>query len=223
MEEGRQSLEPAGAQATVLAVAVRLSAELRWFWPGPPLSDFRDWFISSGSGWHAARGPEDRTDAYLRDLQQPTLGIKQRGQHSAIEIKGLICRHERSLRFAGIASPVELWGKWPSTQLRLDADRLIPIAKQRWTRKFDGAGSGVVAAIATGPKQRLSGCDAEFTLIAGPDGSSWWSVGFEAFGDLDTVEPMLAATVAMLEAHLPPPLPTGEASGYPRWLAARAW
>ena len=145
------------------------------------------------------------------------------GKRAAIEIKGLICRREPPMRFAGIGCPVELWGKWPSAQLQLDADRLIPVAKQRWTRKFDGAGVEVVAASATGATQRASGCDAEFTFIAGPQDSSWWSVGFEAFGHLDTVESMLAATVAMLEARSPPPLPSGEASGYPQWLATRSW
>ena len=202
---------------------MRITAELRWFWPGAPPTDFQDWFIKPGSAWEAARGPEERTDAYLRDTLQGTLGIKQRGQAAAIEIKGLICRREPPMRFAGVGCPVELWGKWPSAQLQLDADRLIPVAKQRWTRKFDGAGVEVVAASATGATQRASGCDAEFTLIAGPQDSSWWSVGFEAFGHLDTVEPMLAATVAMLEARSPPPLPSGEASAYPQWLATRSW
>jgi hypothetical protein len=200
---------------------VRITAELRWFWAGPAPADFQDWFISPGPGWEAARGPEVRTDAYLRDSRQATLGIKQRGHGAQIEIKGLILRREPSVRFAGVCCPVELWGKWPSAGLRLDVDRLIPVAKQRWTRKFDVSHAEVTAA--TGTKPRPSGCDAEFTLIGGPDGSSWWSVGFEAFGPLDTVEPMLAATVAMLEARAPPPLPGGEAGGYPHWPAARAW
>lgn len=202
---------------------MRTTAEIRWFWPGAPPKHFRNWFINAGSGWDTALGPEDRKDVYLRDRQQPVLGIKKRGQGSAIEVKGLICKRDTSLRFAGCSSAVELWGKWPSAELRLDGDGLILVAKQRWTRKFDVTGDETVEVSTMSAKQRESGCDAELTLIAGPDGSSWWSVGFESFAHLDNVERMLVATVATLEARSPPPLPTGEAGGYPQWLAARSW
>jgi hypothetical protein len=70
---------------------------------------------------------------------------------------------------------------------------------------------------------RLSGCDAELTLLRGPDGTPWWTVGFEAFGDLEQVEADLVATVATVASRSPPPLEAGEATGYPGWLAARRW
>ena len=48
-------------------------------------------------------------------------------------------------------------------------------------------------------------------------------VGFEAFGAFDQVENDLTATVAVMQRRSPPPLPAGQASGYPGWLAAQAW
>ena len=55
MENRQQGLAPAGAHATVLAEPVRITAELRWFWPGAPPTDFQDWFIKPGSAWEVAR------------------------------------------------------------------------------------------------------------------------------------------------------------------------
>jgi hypothetical protein len=70
---------------------------------------------------------------------------------------------------------------------------------------------------------RLSGCDAELTLLTGPDAAPWWTVGFEAFGDLEGVEEDLVATVATVAGRSPPHLSGGEATAYPGWLAARHW
>jgi hypothetical protein len=71
--------------------------------------------------------------------------------------------------------------------------------------------------------ERRAGCDVELTLLNGPDGTPWWTLGFEAFGAFDAVEDDLVATVAVMRRRSPPPLPAGQASGYPGWLASQVW
>ncbi|HEU0060983.1 MAG TPA: hypothetical protein VFR19_13975, partial [Hyphomicrobiaceae bacterium] len=100
---------------------------------------------------------------------------------------------------------------------------LIKVAKQRWMRKFKVDGGSVRELAASESGERGSGCDAELTLLEGPDRTSWWTVGLEAFGAFDEVVGDLTATVAVLQRRSPPPLPAAEAMGYPGWLAARGW
>jgi hypothetical protein len=90
-------------------------------------------------------------------------------------------------------------------------------------RKFEVAGGTVRELAATESAERSSGCDLELTLLEGPDGTPWWTVGFEAFGAFDEVEDDLTATLAVVQRRSPPPLPAGQASGYPGWLATRGW
>lgn len=202
--------------------AMRMTAEIRWFWSGRPPRDFDAWFRTAGPSWDRASDSKTRTDAYLRDHAQTVLGIKQRGGSTGVEIKGLISTRATLLELAGCAAPVGLWGKWPST-LALDQRRLIRIEKQRWMRKFC-VEAGAARELPTGDASlRTCGCDVELTLLEGPDGSLWWTLGFEAFGAFDRVEEDLAATVAALTRRSPPRLNDGQANGYPGWLAARQW
>ena len=206
----------------LLEGTVRLTAEIRWFWPGLPRADFHAWFISAGPTWRAAGDCKIRIDEYLRDNDQVALGIKKRGGGN-VEIKGLFSERSTLLELAGATSAVGLWAKWSST-LVLDPANLIRLEKQRWMRKF-AVGGGAVSDCAPSSDDMLrpSGCDVELTRLEGRDGMPWWTLGFEAFGALDEVEEELAATVAVLGQRSPPPLPAGQATGYPGWLAARRW
>jgi hypothetical protein len=201
---------------------MRMTAEIRWFWAGQPASDFAAWFRAAGPAWGTAYDSKSRIDEYLRDSAQTALGIKRRGGSQGVEIKGLISTRPRMLALAGCACPIGLWGKWSST-LALDEGRLIKVAKQRWMRKFKVDGGSVRELAASESGERGSGCDAELTLLEGPDRTSWWTVGLEAFGAFDEVVGDLTATVAVLQRRSPPPLPAAEAMGYPGWLAARGW
>jgi hypothetical protein len=201
---------------------MRMTAEIRWFWPGRPPHPFEAWFRAAGPGWGRASDSKTRTDAYLRDHRQIVLGIKKRGGANGVEIKGLISRRPTVLELAGCACAIGLWGKWPSL-LALDERDLIKIAKQRWMRKFEVEAHGVRELAAEDGHARLSGCDVELTLLQGPDAAPWWTLGFEAFGVFDRVEADLVATVAAVAHRAPPSSPGGEASGYPGWLAARQW
>ena len=94
--------------------------------------------------------------------------------------------------------------------------------KQRWTRSF-AVHAGAVSELVTSSNSvtRQSGCDAELTLLKGPDMVPWCTLGFEAYGELDEVEPLLSRTVSLMVQRCPPPLTPGEAIGYPSWLKSR--
>ena len=202
---------------------MRTTAEIRWFWPGRPPSSFADWFTAAGPSWGSACDSRTRVDDYLRDHAQTTLGIKKRGGGEGVEIKGLIGTRPTLLELAGCVCPIGLWGKWSSSHFSFDQGAVIKVSKQRWMRRFRAGPVGVVEVSAAESGARLSGCDAELTLLEGPDAKPWWTVGFEAFGDLEQVEADLVATVANVARRSPPPLGGGEAMGYPGWLAARGW
>ena len=202
---------------------MRLTAEIRWFWLDRPPQKFHDWFVGAGAAWTAAGSTKTRVDEYLRDPDQDSLGIKKRGRGD-VEIKGLIGRRDKHLDFAGCTSQIELWAKWACRTLDLDGLPLIGVEKQRWKRSFS-VHADVVSELATASElaPRQSGCDAELTLLKGPDMAPWWTLGFEAYGELDKVEAVLSQTVSLMTRRCPPPLSPGEAIGYPSWIKCRRW
>ena len=202
---------------------MRLTAEIRWFWPDRPPPEFHGWFVGDGAAWIAAGSSKTRVDEYLLDPDQDSLGIKKRGRGD-VEIKGLISRRDKHLDFAGCTSPIEFWAKWASRTLDLDGLPLIRVEKQRWKRSFS-VHAGAVSELATSsePVPCQSGCDAELTLLKGPDMAPWWTLGFEAYGELDEVEAVLSRTVSLMARRCPPPLTPGEAIGYATWIKSRLW
>jgi hypothetical protein len=66
---------------------MRLTAEIRWFWPDRPPQELHAWFVGAGAAWVAAGASKTRVDEYLRDPDQDSLGIKKRGGGD-VEIKG---------------------------------------------------------------------------------------------------------------------------------------
>jgi len=59
---------------------MRLTAEIRWFWPDRPPQEFHGWFVGAGATWTMNGSTETRVDEYLRDPDQTLLGIKKRGR-----------------------------------------------------------------------------------------------------------------------------------------------
>jgi hypothetical protein len=197
---------------------MRLTAEVRWFWEGAPPATFQEWFTGGGPNWAAIPDSQLRTDQYLFDPVQWTLGIKKRGGQDTLEIKGFVAPGKTTVEIAGCASVVGLWVKWPTGALTLTRAAVIHVQKRRWMRKFR-VSAGAVSDCTGSDPLRTTGCDAELTLITVRN-SAWWTLGFEAFGELESVEGDLAATAAVLASRNPPVLPRGEASSYPRWLAS---
>ena len=74
---------------------VLFSAELRWFFKGPPPAALDSWFRS---GHIPPGGGEIRRDEYLRDPKQQQLGVKKRGRNPGVEIKGLVGERVRDAK-----------------------------------------------------------------------------------------------------------------------------
>jgi hypothetical protein len=201
---------------------VSVSAELRWFWKEAP-AGLEPWFRS---GPFPPGGGKTREDEYLLDASRIDLGLKKRGAKAGVEVKGLVA--------LGAASPppfegrVQIWGKWSTETLTFDRMPRVTIHKTRWLRKYDTSGTGISEVeldadeqLRRAPDRRLErGCQLEFVTLraGGAAAGAWWSLGFEAFGDLSDVEQSLHRTVAHL-APSAPELSGGLELSYPQWLA----
>jgi len=211
---------------------MQLSAEIRWFWRDDPPAGLESWFKHSNVEIYApgGGGRDPRVDEYFRDPGQRELGLKIRGKaNHGIEIKGLVAAGLGELSAAPFTGTIELWCKWISAPLELKAGSTIAIHKWRLLRKFDASGSSVREIELAGemPKDKDAplpehGCNVELTRIEIPaNGQTWWTLGFESFGTLQTVGDDLRATAATLAARHPPILDGGLLASYPAWLAER--
>ena len=196
-----------------------VSAELRWFWKDSLPDAIEPWFrlreLAPGGG-------VPRVDEYLVDPAQPELGLKKRGGGYGVELKGLVTLG-RPLRGMSNA-PAQVWAKWLSETLTIDHLPRVRIRKTRWLRKFDTSGPQVTEIRLDASQSRAvlaripRGCFSELSALGVDDGpTSWWTVAFEAFGELDTVEDSLQRTLDHIS--LPPQLAGGLVMSYPEWLA----
>jgi hypothetical protein len=171
-------------------------------------------------------GPEERVDVYLVDRAQPEVGVKKRGAKSGDEIKGLVDRIEGSVDSPG---RIEIWSKWSLEAFSISALSSVATHKTRWLREFDTASEAILqielsesAVLGQSAPRPAEGCNIELTrvTIEGLD-RVWWTLGFEAFGKMKTVERNLLRTIAALGATIPrAALKGGRELSYPSWLLA---
>lgn len=216
------------------------SAEIRWFFRDSPPRGLRDWFCNAAAHGPPAGGGGTRIDVYLADPSQPELGIKRRGTvddapgaaaavgrargRERVEVKGLVARRFGMLNAGVFRGPVDLWSKWATEALSFDGARLIRTGKRRWLRKFDTSGSA--AAELELDEQESSvrgtrpdiGCNVELTEVT-LAAATWWTLAFEAFGPLATLEPSVHAAAITLADRQPPALAHATIASYPEWLA----
>jgi hypothetical protein len=202
---------------------VLVSAELRWFWSGGLPATVEEWFRVRG---FPPGGGKPRIDEYLLDRSQLELGLKKRGTKPGVEVKGLVGLQKRvSVPFEG---RVQIWTKWTSEALTIDHLPRVAVHKTRWLRKFDTGGPDVIEIeLDEDERPRRSpdklparGCHFELvSLRLDAESAPWSSIGFEAFGDLGTIEASLDRTLH----HVAPAarLPGGSELSYPAWLAER--
>ena len=197
-----------------------ISAEVRWFWKPAAPRALEDWFRG---GAFAPGGGTPRIDEYLIDPGQRELGVKSRGGAGGVEVKGLV--EGGGVLPTPFAGRVQIWGKWRSDALTIEDRPRVALHKTRWIRKFDSAGPVVteVALDAAEQPRREGqtierGCQLELVMVRVDDRADiWWSLGFEAFGERDTLEDSLHRTVQ----HLAPTSPSfalGDELSYPEWL-----
>jgi len=222
---------------------MQISAEIRWFWRNSPPPNLEEWFCASSEHTCSAGGGGERVDEYMADCGQTELGLKRRGGKGGIEVKGLVAADWDALNVSPFLGPIELWSKWTCEGLELNST--TPIKKVRWLRKFSTE-SLSPEEIPLGESEMpldknralpRTGCNVELTrIITGQE--VWWTLGFESFGQIQTVSNDLRAVAATLEARKPPELgPAGELSSpiwrgqngagliasYPVWLREVLW
>jgi hypothetical protein len=204
--------------------AMQVSAEIRWFWRNCLPVGLDTWFCGDEQHGCRAGGGKSRVDEYLLDPNQRELGLKYRANKPGVEVKGLVGITTHGLAAKPFVGPIELWTKWTSQPLSLAST--IPIEKRRWLRKFDAESSPPVEIELDDAERPLAkarlpdvGCNVELTQISVPDHGVWWTLGFEAFGAIFSVEEHLRAVAAQLAAREPPAFMDGLLSGYPGWLS----
>jgi hypothetical protein len=177
-----------------------------------------------------AGGGKDREDEYLFDRSQPELGIKTRGDKKGVEIKGLVNTLPDPRSTSCFPGHFQIWCKWTSNLVSLQGLPTLLTRKTRWIRKYD-AGLQWLQEIKlkedelpVDPSLGLpaEGCNVELTKVAivspASETVSWWSLGFEAFGSLQSIESNLTKTVAFLANQDSPMPPEGQQLSYPAWL-----
>ncbi len=198
------------------------SAELRWFWPDGVNSTWVSWFRSADVHGCAAGGGEDRCDEYLRDVIQDELSVKRRGNPALVEVKGLVIDAWTSLDISPFSAPIQLWCKWPTHALELPPERTIVIIKQRWLRKFAERGAELPLGPHEAPLGATAipdvGCNVELTRIRLANGPIWWTLGFESFGPIETLQESLSIAAATLAMRRTPAIGAGQRLSYPAWL-----
>ena len=199
-----------------------VSAEIRWFYPDKCPANLHRWF---GEMSPAPGGGKLRIDEYLSQTNQSEVSIKKRGGRPGVEIKGLIavCRSE----LVPFAPYVELWCKWRLQASALEMTKRMIIQKTRWIRIYDTSGAAIVEIPLQADEKPLNGqplprqgCNVEISKIQiAEEPRQWWTLGFEAFGDLDSAPGNLLKTTQFLIAHSFPLPICGEFLNYPSWLA----
>jgi hypothetical protein len=208
---------------------MQISAELRWFWWAQEPLEFIEWFKSTKAFEYPAGGGSERTDEYLRDPGQDELGIKVRGKEPGVEVKGLVSRLWPGVNVGCFVGPIEIWTKWVCKLLSLPPGGTVEITKTRWLRKFSTDAS--IKEIRLNEKEGIQdkekdvrpvlGCNVEMTEIrlgTGETVKKGWTLGFEAFGRLETVADDLRQVAHYLADREPPPASNRQLASYPACL-----
>lgn len=199
-----------------------VSAEIRWFWQDDCPANLRRWFDET---YPTPGGGQLRIDQYLSQTNDSEISIKIRGGKSRVEIKGLVATRRSELVF--FAPYFEVWCKWSLQASALEMTRTVIARKVRWLRTYDTSGTAIVEIPLQADEKPLNGgmlpqqgCNVEITKIqVAEDPGQWWTLGFEAFGDLDSAPRNLRKAAEFLVAQSFPLPSSGEFLSYPSWLA----
>ena len=174
-----------------------------------------------------------RSDEYFVSSDNSEIGIKRRDVRtesplSVIEIKGLVDVIEPGVALYNGNAGFERWIKWTCSGIDLSAGCSLHVNKTRWLRKFSICGQ-IVTEIPLNRKEKpadatvalpLEGCNVELTKVTWDEGrgAEWFTVGFEAFGALGSVELNLRQTSEHLKLRTLLGLSTEHLMNYPKWL-----
>jgi len=197
------------------AFSVIDTTELRWFVPGPLPVDIRDWFTGSTGV------PEERCDSYLLDGRRD-IGVKRRFREM-LELKVRLSLDGRIELGDGLAGSLEVWRKWSPAEILVEHGndgRWVDVHKSVVKRRFSIDGSEI--AFSSDPNSTDQGCDVEIAGVTVGTVQTW-TFAFAAFGPPTTRRQAVLAAWQGLVAGAPCAEPfgprTGQAMGYPEWLA----
>jgi hypothetical protein len=197
--------------------------EVRWFFAGEIPADVWTWFHKVGTKLETQ---PPRVDHYLRIYGNDRLGVKLR--EGRIEVKQRSGQREEIQvgKFGG--GYLEEWCKWSfdltewgdaEVAIGGNVGQWIAVRKERKLHTFQTKEQGAVVAVRSQDAIGL-GCACELTKL-GIDGqeATWWSVGFEAFGDQDELRDTLLLVMKTTLFMVNAPKFGAECSyGYPRWV-----
>ena len=195
------------------------SVEARWFMRGTVPKEALDWI----QRWECAgSAPEERDDHYLCLPGATSLGVKLRDGRFEVKRRdidmGLVPLGDR------VAGRLALWRKW-SFKLEGDSGKKAPdgywitIEKERYLRKYEIVNDSLKAVEPN--KFPVRGCTVELTQLQ-VRGTTWWSLGFEAFGphddELRSTLTLVAEKCFTRGDH--PTLDSESSFDYPEWLVS---
>jgi hypothetical protein len=211
------------------------TAEVRWFYKGDiqdtSLQRFRSGELPQDNGTF-----EERNDVYLYLPGVNSLGIKLRGtniQHQndadQLEIKRRQLEGGVVSFSPGVTGRLERWSKWVfhsessdpqlSTILTAKDEAWVCVSKVRYLRKYQVTSDKRVLAVSLN-EWPDNGCNVELTELIAPGEKVWWTLGLEAFGEVDvTIEDNLKLSANYFFGVTD--LGTFEVKdsyGYPGWL-----
>lgn len=193
------------------------SAEIRWFFSGPPERGLVAWFNQS----YTSVGVGERTDHYLLGVGD-ALNIKLReGRLEVKQRQWVRAGFQVNVRAQG---QMEGWNKWSFGLTgeeeavglaKRHADQWLAVHKHRRLRTFIAERAEITE---TAPGSHpAAGCNAELTVVTAGD-RRWHSLGFEAFGAGDRPGLLHSVSEFLLNGDLPLTLPAEASSGYPAWI-----
>lgn len=191
------------------------TTEMRWFFADCPL-DIELHFSDARSETDL----QQRTDWYSMPCN-PACGIKVREGKLEMKLRAFGLGQQDMSPFSG---HLEAWQKWsfdfPDREhpeiARLESAKWIAVGKRRRLQRF-AVDEHRVTRVAERP---VNGCEFELTELS-VDGSTHWTVGFEAVGDERDREHNLRAVAARVIARggLRQPFTTNNSYGYAQWLS----
>lgn len=198
------------------------TVEVRWFYNGLIPDKVLAWFQQ---GKKALAKPLVRVDYYLRLPDRDSFGIKLR--EGKIELKqrqqqyGLVHFHKH------VVGQMERWHKWsftladetqnPLADIKASPSAWIAVGKARQQWEYYIANNKLVTTRSAEaiPKQ---GCNLELATVS-VAGVKWWTLGFEAYGNVATNRENLWLVIEhVLAEREPPVLDAQDSFGYPQWL-----
>lgn len=198
-----------------------ISAELRWFYPGPLPRDVALWFQADALGQDLDSAAA-REDVYLNLPACPYLGIKLREERLEIKLRQQELGGFKNQVWEGKA---EKWCKWscdqPTAEPLVSASAIaqgpwIKVIKKRMQRKYQVLADQSLQTVAIAADIE-HGCTAEVSQVE-IQGHPWWSLAFEAFGP-DPEMSLQTTAHWLLKGYSGPQLHLQDSYAYPKWLA----